>query len=169
MVRPHAVLFVLLCSAAMGCSGSPVAPDDALGDFDSGAPASQIAIDIVRLTNDERAAAGIPELRVSAGLMDAARIHAGQMAAARQMAHTLPDAPHPTLQDRLTSVGYVWQSAGENIAAGYSGAAQAVDGWMHSSRHRANILGTSYTEIGTSHATDTSGASYYVQVFGRPR
>jgi len=101
--------------------------------------------------------------------MHAAQLQADQMAAARQMAHTLPTAPYPTMEDRLNAAGYRWQSAGENIAAGYSTAAQAMSGWMDSPDHRANILNTGFTELGTGYAVDASGRPYYVQVFGRPR
>jgi uncharacterized protein YkwD len=123
----------------------------------------------VRLTNDERAAAGIPALQSSSALMQAAQLHASQMAAARQMAHTLPEATYPTVTDRLNAVGYSWQTYGENIASGQTSAAQAMSGWMQSSGHRANILNTSFTEMGAAFATDSAGRTYYIQVFGRPR
>ena len=123
----------------------------------------------MRLTNDERAAAGIPALQTNSQLTSAAQLHAEQMAAARQLAHTLPDATYPTVEDRLTAAGYAWQSYGENVASGYAGPAQAMSGWMQSAGHRANILATSFTEIGAGYALDSDGRPYYVQVFGRPR
>jgi hypothetical protein len=50
--------------------------------------------------------------------------------------------------DRMQAVGYSYNSAGENIAAGYSSPASVMAGWMSSSGHRANILSTSYRELG---------------------
>jgi uncharacterized protein YkwD len=166
------VASVLVCALIAGCGGSPVAPGDIPGvggNPGSGNPTSEVATTIVRLTNDERAAAGIPALQTNSQLMQAAQLHAGQMAAAQQMAHTLPDATYPTVQDRLDAAGYRWQSYGENIASGYPSAAQAMSGWMQSSGHRANILNSGFTEIGTGYALDSAGWAYYVQVFGRPR
>jgi uncharacterized protein YkwD len=40
---------------------------------------------------------------------------------------------------------------------------------MGSSGHRANILSTRYTEMGTGVATARDGTQYWAQVFGRPR
>lgn len=130
---------------------------------------SQIAITLFNLTNDARATAGTPALQSSSALMRAAQLQADQMAAAREMAHTLPSATYPTLEDRLNAAGYRWQAAGENIAAGYATAAQAMNGWMDSPGHRENMLNTTFTELGTGYAVDATGRPYYVQVFGRPR
>jgi uncharacterized protein YkwD len=166
------LVIVVVCALSAGCGGSPIAPGDIPGvggNPGSGSPTPEIATTIVRLTNDERAAAGIPALQTSSQLMQAAQLHAGQMASAQQMAHTLPDAPYPTVQDRLDAAGYRWQSYGENVASGYPSAAQAMSGWMQSSGHRANILNTGFTEMGAGYALDSTGRTYYVQVFGRPR
>jgi uncharacterized protein YkwD len=57
----------------------------------------------------------------------------------------------------------------ENIAMGQSTAAAAMDSWMHSSGHRANILNANLTEIGTALARDSASRPYWVQVFGKPR
>jgi uncharacterized protein YkwD len=75
------------------------------------------------------------------------------------------EVPH----DRLAAVGYQWQAYAENVAYGQASPASALDAWMHSSGHRANILNASLTELGTGYARDANGRPYYVQVFGRPR
>jgi uncharacterized protein YkwD len=163
---------VLAGALFAGCSGTPQAPsplETPRDDISSVAEPSQSAISLVELTNGARATAGSPALQASSALMRAAQLQAEQMATARQMAHTLPSAPYPTMEDRLNAVGYRWQSAGENIAAGYATAAQAMSGWMDSPDHRANILNTNFTELGTGYAIDATGRPYYVQVFGRPR
>jgi uncharacterized protein YkwD len=163
---------VLSCALFAGCSGTPQGPSPVETPRDNAssvAEPSQTAISLFDLTNGERAKASTPALQSSSALMRAAQLQADQMAAARQMAHTLPSAPYPTMEDRLNAVGYQWQSAGENIAAGYATAAQAMSGWMDSPDHRANILNTNFTELGTGYAIDATGRPYYVQVFGRPR
>ena len=51
---------------------------------------------------------------------------------------------------------------GENIAMGYGSVYSAViDGWMCSSGHRANLMSTSWDELGTG-----VDGSYYTQDFG---
>ena len=153
-----------------GCSG-PTAPDRAPAEGSSSpAPITlpAIAAEIVDLTNAERMRAGLPVLRANARLTEAARLHAEQIAAAGRLEHVLPDARYPRLEDRLSAAAYRWQAAGENLAFGQRTAAAVVSAWMDSAGHRANILHTSYTEIGVAHLVDPNGRPYYVQVFARP-
>jgi uncharacterized protein YkwD len=133
------------------------------------APApSSVSSALVDRTNAERTGAGLATLRADSRLMQAAQIHAEQMAAAGRMEHTLPDARYPRLEDRLAAVAYRWQAIGENVAAGQRDAAQVVQDWMGSSGHRANILNANFTEMGAGYIVDGSGRTYWVQVFARP-
>ncbi len=50
---------------------------------------------------------------------------------------------------RITSVGFAWTTAGENIATGFSTPQSVVNAWMASAGHCANILNPSYTNVGT--------------------
>jgi uncharacterized protein YkwD len=100
--------------------------------------------------------------------MYAAQLQADQMVAAGQLAHELPGAPYPNPADRLAAAGYTWRSWGENVAFGQRTPAEAMSAWMGSSGHRANILNSSFTELGTGYAVDGAGRAYYVQVFARP-
>jgi uncharacterized protein YkwD len=101
--------------------------------------------------------------------MEAARIHAEQMAAHQRQDHTISGAQYPTLQSRLQAVGYVYANAAENVAWNQQSAQSAVNSWMTSSGHRANILDPQLTEIGTAMARSARGEPYWIQVFGRPR
>jgi uncharacterized protein YkwD len=154
-----------------GCSG-PTAPDRTPEDAAPTPPPvalSPTATEIVDLTNAERTRAGLAALRANARLTEAARLQAEQLATAGRLEHVLPDARHPRLEDRLDAAGYRWQAAGENLAFGQRTAAALLAAWMDSAGHRANILHTSYTEIGVAHLIDPNGRPYYVQVFARPR
>jgi uncharacterized protein YkwD len=132
------------------------------------APAA-VAEEILTRTNTERRNAKLLPLTRSVNLMRAAEIQATQMARMNKLEHVLPGATYPTLESRLAAVQYPMRSAGENIGEGYRTAASAVAGWMASSGHRANILSATYTEIGTAMAVGPNGATYWVQVFGKPR
>ena len=73
--------------------------------------------------------------------------------------------------DRVTNAGYNWSAAGENIAAGQPTIDAAMKAWLDSPGHCANIMSTSYTEIGAASYT-VSGSDYsiyWTQVFARPR
>jgi uncharacterized protein YkwD len=74
--------------------------------------------------------------------------------------------------DRAAAAGY-GRYVGENIALGYKDVPDIMSGWMSSPGHRANILGTQYTDIGVGFAygwTDLGdGGSYqpyWTEVFG---
>ncbi|HEY1305614.1 MAG TPA: CAP domain-containing protein [Vicinamibacterales bacterium] len=158
------ISLVWLLAVTCGCA-TPASPTEASPSDGGGA----IASSIVDLTNAERANAGIAPFRTSAQLMQAAQLQADQMAQLGLMEHELPGAKYPTPADRLAAVGYRWSAYGENIAMGQSSAAAVVDAWMHSSGHRANILNSTFREIGAGYARDAAGRPYYVQVFATPR
>jgi uncharacterized protein YkwD len=165
-VRPAPVVWLLVLASACATPASPTEMPDASA---GGGRTSATASTIVQVTNAERANNGLPALRTSSRLMEAAQLHASQMARLGRLAHDLSGAQYPHPEDRLAAAGYQWSAYAENIAMGQSTAAAAMDSWMHSSGHRANILSTSVTEIGVGVARDSAGRPYYVQVFGRPR
>jgi len=70
--------------------------------------------------------------------------------------------------ERVRAAGYIPINWGENIAAGYSTAAEAVAGWMSSEGHRDNLLNPGFTEIGLGIVADERGNLFYTQVFGTP-
>jgi uncharacterized protein YkwD len=157
---------MLILASACATPASPTEMPEAPA---AGGGSSAIASTIVELTNAERSRAGLPALRASSRLMEAAQLHADQMARLGRLEHVLSGAQYPRPEDRLAAAGYQWSAYAENIAMGQSTAAAAMDSWMRSSGHRANILSTSVTEIGIGFARDSAGRPYYVQVFGRPR
>jgi uncharacterized protein YkwD len=73
--------------------------------------------------------------------------------------HTSPTYGSPF--NMLKSFGISYKSAGENIARGYTTPKAVVDGWMNSPGHRANILNSSFTEIGVGYAS----GNYWTQMF----
>ena len=158
---------VWLLVLATACA-TPASPTEVVEPAPGGGP-SAIASTLVQMTNAERSNAGLPTLRASSRLMEAAQLHADQMARLGRLEHVLSGSQYPRPEDRLAAAGYQWSSYAENIAMGQSTAAAAMDSWMHSSGHRANILSTSNTEIGIGFVRDSAGRPYYVQVFGRPR
>jgi uncharacterized protein YkwD len=155
--------------ALLSCVPASVSPSGGASGATAGGTASSVAIDVVSATNAERTRRGLTALRVSSKLMEAARIHAAQMAAFQRADHVIPEAQYPTPQSRLDATGYVFSAAGENVAWNQSSAQAAVDAWMSSSPHRANILSGDYTEIGAAMTRSARGEPYWVQVFGAPR
>jgi uncharacterized protein YkwD len=136
-----------------------------------------IEAEIIRLVNVERAAAGLAPLTVNLRLNTAAGLHTTDMVRLSNLygpsvahQHTLYGTSRPMVPDRLDAAGYdTWStgfSYGENIAYGFGSAASVMSAWMNSSGHRANILSTSFREIGVAVAADAQGRLYFTQVFG---
>ena len=112
--------------------------------------------------------AAAPALALNEILNHAARDYAEVMAHYGYMEHTGPDGSSPA--QRVSRAGYVWRETGENLARGIMSAEGVVDGWVHSPEHCANLMDTSYTELGVGYAVnphDDAGV-YWALEFGRP-
>jgi uncharacterized protein YkwD len=166
---PHAPALLVLALLSAACAKAPSSAPSPQGDRGPiGSPAA-IAAEVVRYTNDARARNGLSALRSNAKLMEAARLHASQMAAHNLMEHTIPRAKYPTMVSRLEAVGYDYSLAAENVAWNQRSAQAVVTTWMNSTGHRRNILNRELTEIGVAIARNARGEPYWIQVFGTPR
>jgi uncharacterized protein YkwD len=105
-----------------------------------------IEAEIVAHTNAQRARYGLPPLAICPNLMNSARQHCSWMASANSLSHTRA-------------------AVAENIAAGQNSPAEAMNSWMNSSGHRANILGGGYSTIGVAAFTGSNGQTYWCQQF----
>jgi len=124
------------------------------------------AQDVLALVNAERRARGLAPMVLDGRLQSIAQSHSVDQAARRTMSHTGGDGS--TLRVRMDRSGFPWRSAGENVAYGYSTSTAVMNGWMNSSGHRANILG-SFTHLGVGLAYSSTGVPYWTQVFATPR
>lgn len=125
---------------------------------------------IIELTNAERQAVGLPPLAYNSFLKTSAQFHSQSMGDDGFVAHVNPNTGS-TFDQRIVSAGYPNMSAaGENIYAGSSDPAIAVDRWMNSPDHRDNILNTAFREIGVGYVQvpdDPQGYyNYWTQNFG---
>jgi uncharacterized protein YkwD len=96
-------------------------------------------------TNSARAANGMAPLSLNGQLNSSAQAKAQDMANKNYWAHVSPDGTQPWYF--FDQAGYVYIRAGENLAYGFMSSQGAVDGWMNSPTHRANILGD-YQDVG---------------------
>ncbi len=77
-----------------------------------------------------------------------------------------------TIGDRMTAAGYVWQSVGENLAAGYTDFAAVLQGWLDSPGHCANVMNGAFVDVGVALVQGTSSntyRTYWAMALGRPR
>ena len=137
----------------------------------SAAPTLAEASDIERRafeqTNQERIKNGLPALEWDGDVCRMARTHSESMSRLNFFAHVTPDGLR--LRDRARAAGILTYTVmGENIAynQGYEDpGAFAVERWMASAKHRANILSTEFRAmaIGTYIAAD--GSVFLTQTF----
>lgn len=100
----------------------------------------------LKSVNAERAQAGLRPLKFSRTLDKAAQGHACDNARRREISHVSSDGSK--LQHRLKRVGYRYRSAAENTGRGFRSGSSAVQWWMHSPKHKANILMRGVKEVG---------------------
>ena len=118
--------------------------------------------------NQARATAGLKALVEETRLMRCAQDWCERLCREGFFSHVGPDGS--TLGSRLQTGGYVYRSAGENIARGYTGPRAVHLAWMDSPGHRANIVSPYYTQIGTGYCSLKNGSRpCWVEVFGTPR
>ena len=138
----------------------------------------QIEARVLNLVNQARsqarscgseALAAAQPVRLNAKLHSASAAHAEDMARYSYFSHTDRDGFH--VSERVNRTGYAWRAIGENIASGQMHADLAVQGWLKSPSHCANLMMSSYTEMGLAFAVNpqSDGGVYWVQVFGLPK
>lgn len=113
------------------------------------------AEEVLKLVNEERKAAGLGTLTLSAALTETAMKRAGECALL--FSHTRPDG-----SNCFTANGDMFA---ENVAYGQTSAKGVMNSWMNSSGHKANILLKDAKTIGIG-CIKHNGSYYWVQVFG---
>jgi len=118
-------------------------------------------------TNEERVKSGLSPLVWDAELCRMARIHSENMARMGFFGHETPEGLR--LKERARSMGIVhFRVIAENIAynKGYQDpGAFAVERWMISAGHRANILYVGFQASAIGSYVSKDGSVYLTQVF----
>ena len=118
--------------------------------------------EVFNLINAQRAKNGLPALKIDNELQKVARIKAQDMVDNNYFSHNSPTYGSPF--DMLKSFKISYKTAGENIA-GNSSNSGAVNAWMNSSGHKANILNSNYNYTGIGVVTSPKYGKMYVQMF----
>lgn len=127
---------------------------------------SAMQAETLKHLNAERKAAGLSSLRISEKLNKAAQGHACDNADRKSISHTSSDGS--TLKERLRAVGYRFRTAAENTGRSFATPARAVEWWMSSPKHNANILLRKAREVGIGIAVSDAPDSklHWILVFG---
>jgi len=134
-------------------------------DTGSGTTTSQLTADeqeVFELINAKRVANGLAALKIDDELQNVARIKAQDMVNKNYFSHNSPTYGSPF--DMIKSFGIRYKTAGENIA-GNSSNSSAVNAWMDSEGHRANILNSNFNYTGIGIVSSPKYGKIYVQMF----
>ncbi len=163
MSRIKKIVFAALAAAALtGVAGAVHLdrPVQGSSSVSAGIQSSSAASEVVRLTNSARSKNGYAALVEDGVLSEAAAVRAREIA--RSFSHTRPSGA--SFSSALSESGVSYLRAGENIASGQKSASEVVNAWMNSPGHRANILNSSYSRIGSA-SVNIDGTHYWVQLF----
>lgn len=150
------IVLTPLSLAASATATTATVPSATVSTTATQTPEQQIGT----LINEQRARAGLPPLTVYVSLSSASEVWAAHLARNGLFEHSSSG----WRSDRLGPAG--WAATGENIAAGYTTARGAMDGWMASPGHKANILNSSYRGVGIGYVSGGPYGHYWVTIFG---
>ena len=163
MSRIKKIVFAALAAAALTGAAGAVhldRPVQGSSSVSAGIQSSSAASEVVRLTNSARSQNGYAALVEDGALSEAAAVRAREIA--RSFSHTRPSGA--SFSSALSESGVSYLRAGENIASGQKSASEVVNAWMNSPGHRANVLNSSYSRIGSA-SVNIDGTLYWVQIF----
>ncbi len=162
MIRFTSIIF-LLCFC-LSCYES--------SDDENGSNSAEIIVDmeieILNYTNQYRAQQQLSALTMDEHVRDVARQHSLDMVERDFFDHANPDGENPGA--RLDKAGVTYTLWAENIARnqGYSDPAEkAMEQWIESPGHRANLINSSLTRLGVG-VVAAGEEYYYTQLFIRP-
>lgn len=118
--------------------------------------------EVFDLINEKRTSAGLSALKIDEELQNVARAKAEDMVKNNYFSHTSPTYGSPF--EMMKSFGISYKTAGENIA-GNSSNTGAVNAWMNSEGHKANILNSSYNYTGVAVVKSPKYGKIFVQMF----
>ena len=121
---------------------------------------SSYEAEVIRLVNEIRVQNGLSKLNTNWELSRVARYKSQDMVDKHYFSHTSPTYGSPF--EMIRAFGLSYRAAGENIAYGQTTPQAVVTAWMNSSGHRANILNSSYTQIGVGYVAN---GNYWTQMF----
>ena len=118
--------------------------------------------EVFNLINEKRKENGLSPLVMDDELQNVARVKAQDMVDNNYFSHNSPTYGTPF--EMIKSFGITYKAAGENIA-GNSSNTGAVNAWMNSEGHRANILSNNYNYTGIAVVKSPVYGKVYVQMF----
>lgn len=128
---------------------------------------------IVYAHNRERSKYNLNPLSLSSSLIESATKKAEAMLDSDCWDHYCPIPPGVSPWKWFGDVNYLYESAGENLAEGFSDNETVMKAWMNSPTHRENVLKKNFEEIGIGFASgkyqNRQSNTIIVVHFGKPQ
>lgn len=159
-----AAAFLLAVTLTAAASASLAGNDASFAGHYTSASLSAQEQTAGNLLNSDRARYNLAPLAVDPALCRIARIKSQDMRDNQYFAHTSPT--YGDVRSMLSSFGYDFSSAGENIAH-HASVEKAQAAFLSSPGHRKNIMSTAYTKVGLGVAIGSAGDVYLTQIFAR--
>jgi uncharacterized protein YkwD len=171
--------FIILCIFLLTGCGQPEKKKVVIkkNQFYRCEDAGRIAKKMVKLINTARSSgrrcggrkySATRSVQWNPALANAARMHSKDMARNDRLSHK--GSKKSTVEKRVRNQGYTWRSVGENVAGGLQTCQETVSGWLKSPGHCANIMESSFTEIGAACARNSASkyGTYWTLVLASP-
>ena len=122
--------------------------------------------EFLNLINTNRKNAGLEELKIDSEIQNIARLKAKDLNENNYFSHT--SEKYGNIEDMLKTFEFSFITSGENIA-GNKNLAGAVEAWMNSENHKANILSESFNTTGIAVVESKTYGKIFVQVFAQKK
>ncbi len=159
---PKAQQYRIPTSPRKPAASLPVTPSAPTASNPSSNGLSAEESKMVNLVNQERTKQGVKPLGVNMVLVGLARQKSQDMVAKNYFSHTSPTYGSPF--DMMRNAGVSYRTAGENLA-GAATTESAHQNLMNSSGHRANILNSSFNQVGIGIASGSVYGNIFTQMF----
>jgi uncharacterized YkwD family protein len=118
--------------------------------------------EFLNLINANRKNNGLEELKIDSEIENIARLKAKDLEENNYFSHTSPS--YGNLDNMLNLFSIEYSASGENIA-GNKNLAGAVEAWLNSTNHKANVLNSEYNYTGVAVVQSESYGKIFVEVF----
>lgn len=162
------VLFTLFALSTISfltsCSSDSESIDNSTSNSVASATAqtyshSSFELELLDLVNEYRVNQGLNALTIIEHISYVSGEHSDYMIYENQVSHDNFSQRKTNMQQVLGAI-----RVGENVAFGYSTATAALNAWIQSDSHRANLEGD-YTHFGISVKNNSEGKKFYTNMF----
>ena len=120
---------------------------------------STFELELLDLVNEYRVSHGLNTLSIIEHISYVSAGHDDYMISVNQVSHDNFSTRKTNMQQVLGAI-----RVGENVAYGFSSPEAALNAWIQSDSHRANLLGD-YTHFGIAVKDNLEGRKYYTNMF----